>query len=48
LIQVIHRGTPPAKCFVDTNVGTSWASDEPETAEVAAFVFDCGMLATLK
>jgi endoglucanase len=48
LIQVIRRGTPPAKCFVDTSVGTSWASDEPETAEVAAFVFDCGMLATFK
>ena len=44
LKAVIQRGAPPAKCFVDSSAGTSWASDEPETAEVAALVFAAGLL----
>jgi len=45
LIQLINGGTPPAKCFFDGPGATSWASNEGETVENAALVFDAGFLA---
>ncbi len=44
LLDLIHRKTPPAKCFVDANSGGSWASNEGETTENAALVFTAGLL----
>lgn len=47
LKKVIEAGTPPAKCFVDAGQAEgSYASNEGETSENAAFVFVAGMLAT--
>ena len=46
LTAVIKRGTPPAKCYVDSCDGNgSWASNEGETSENAALVFCSGYLA---
>lgn len=45
LIGIIQAGTPPAKCFFDGPGTTSWASNEGETTENAALVFDAGYLA---
>jgi endoglucanase len=44
LLDLIHRGTPPAKCFVDSYTNGSWASNEGETTENAALVFSAGYL----
>lgn len=46
LSSLIRLGTPPAKCYVDSNDGGgSWASNEGETSENAALVFCSGYLA---
>ena len=46
LRDVIARGTPPAKCFVDVPPPhTSWASNEGTTSENAGLVFAAGMAA---
>ena len=45
LVDLINRGTPPAKCFFDGPGGTSWASNEGQTSETAALVFCAGYLA---
>ncbi|MDR3692620.1 MAG: glycoside hydrolase family 9 protein [Fimbriimonas sp.] len=43
--EMIRRGTPPAKCFVDANAGNgSWSTNEGETSENAALVFVAGYL----
>jgi endoglucanase len=44
LLDLIHRGTPPAKCFVDSYTNGSWASNEGETTENSALVFSTGYL----
>jgi len=44
LINLINQSTPPAKCFFDGPGTTSWASNEGETSENAALVFDAGFL----
>ena len=45
LTNLIKRGTPPAKCFVDSNTPNgSWASNEGETSENASLVFAAGYL----
>lgn len=44
LIDLINRGTPPAKCFFDGPGATSWASNEGETVEAAVLVFCAGYL----
>ncbi len=44
LIELIRRGTPPAKCFVDVPPPhTSWASNEGTTSENAGLVFAATM-----
>ncbi|HUO56875.1 MAG TPA: glycoside hydrolase family 9 protein [bacterium] len=45
LLGLINGGTPPAKCFFDGPGTTSWASNEGQTVENAALVFDAGYLA---
>ena len=43
LAAMQRRGTPPAKCFLDMGApGGSWASNEGETAEIAALAFVAG------
>jgi endoglucanase len=44
LLGLINGGTPPAKCFFDGPGATSWASNEGQTVENAALVFDAGYL----
>jgi endoglucanase len=45
LARVIARGTPPAKCYVDTcEDGGSWASNEGEITETAALVLALGLV----
>ena len=44
LIGLIDGGAPPAKCFFDGPGTTSWASNEGQTVENAALVFDAGYL----
>ena len=44
LLGLINNSTPPAKCFFDGPGTTSWASNEGETVENAALVFDAGYL----
>lgn len=47
LVEVIRRGTPPAKCFVDLPPPhTSWASNEGTTSENAGLLFAAGMATT--
>ncbi len=43
LKQVIARGTPPAKCYLDLCAAGSWASNEGQTSENAALAFATGM-----
>lgn len=44
LAELIKRGTPPAKCFVDAPPPhTSWASNEGTTSENAGLLFAAGM-----
>ncbi|HXL72935.1 MAG TPA: glycoside hydrolase family 9 protein, partial [bacterium] len=45
LLGLINSNTPPAKCFFDGPGATSWASNEGQTVENAALVFDAGYLA---
>jgi len=45
LLGLINTSTPPAKCFFDGPGATSWASNEGQTVENAALVFDAGYLA---
>lgn len=45
LLGLINTGTPPAKCFFDGPGATSWASNEGQTVENAALVFDAGYFA---
>ncbi len=46
LLGLINSNTPPAKCFFDGPGTTSWASNEGQTVENAALVFDAGYLAS--
>lgn len=45
LARIIRRGTPPAKCFYDGPLGTSYASNEGQISEQAALLFAVGYLA---
>lgn len=45
LTNVIEKGTPPAKCYVDeATLNGSWASNEAELTQIAALSFLVGML----
>lgn len=43
LVTLINKGTPPAKCWIDAAVSNgSWASNEGQTTETAAYMFLTG------